>query len=270
MRKMPPLISLFGEFKSLPGSTSLLYQSIKKIPTKYPLIAFNDQDGHKQGVFLGEGYWKWKMEDFVANQNYEATSELLNKTIQYLTVKDDKRKFKCFVSKNVYRENENVDFNAQLYNDSYELINSPDVDLKIKNENNEDYNYVLSKVANYYVLDAGRFQEGDYSYYASTTFNGTKYEASGKFSIEAIQLENNDLVARHDVMYALAQKYGGESYNLSNISELESKIKSSDNVKPVVYSSTSTSALINNKWFFFAMLILLGLEWFLRRYYGKY
>jgi hypothetical protein len=264
------MVSLFGEYVAEPNSNVLLYQSIKKIPTKYPLLAFNDKDGHKQGVLLGEGFWKWKMEDFISNQNYEATSELLNKSIQYLSVKDDKRKFKCFASKNIYKENENIDFTAQFYNDAYELINTPDVYLKIKNSDGEVYDYTMSKVNNYYSINAGRFSEGSYTYSATTTFAGNKFDAFGKFSIESVQLENNDMVARHDVMNALSEKFGGKSYDLSEVSKLANDIKQSDKVKPVIYQSSSTSALINEKWIFFLLFLLLALEWFLRRFYGKY
>jgi len=48
------------------------------------------------------------------------------------------------------------------------------------------------------------------------------------------------------------------------------KIKNNAVVKPVIYQTTQTNPLINLKWIFALLAVLLGLEWFLRRYYGAY
>jgi hypothetical protein len=47
-------------------------------------------------------------------------------------------------------------------------------------------------------------------------------------------------------------------------------IKSKMTVKPVLYQTTKTEPLIHLKWIFGLLAVLLGLEWFLRRYFGGY
>ncbi|MBK8388017.1 MAG: hypothetical protein IPL23_01455 [Saprospiraceae bacterium] len=95
--------------------------------------------------FVGEGIWKWRMQDMIDFKNADLSGELINKTIQYLSVKDDKRKFRVNTSKNLYKENETVLFDAQLYNDAFEMINTPDVQLTLNNQAGKSLNTYFQK-----------------------------------------------------------------------------------------------------------------------------
>ncbi len=270
LKTFPPLVTPFGEYKAGAASNVYLNQNIKKIKTNYPFISFGEKNGLKTSVITGEGIWKWRLFDYLQHKNYDLTTELINKTIQVTSVKSDKRKFRANTSKNLYKENEAVLFDAQLYNDSYEMINEPDVKLVIKDESNKEYNYTFSKTQNYYSLNADLFAQGSYTYTASTTYNGKVLTVGGRFNAEAIQLEQYDLTARHGLMRELSSKYNGKMFYPSNMKELGDMVLTNENIKPVLYESSSTQSIINLKWIFFLLLALLSVEWFLRRYFGNY
>jgi hypothetical protein len=270
LNKYPPLTSKFGSYKLGSSGQALLDQKIKKIPTKYPLLAFSNQSGLKAAVLAGEGLWKWRIFDFQEKQNYIAFDELVNKTIQYLTVKEDKRKFRVNSSKNIYKETDNIVFDAQLYNNSYEMINEPEVQMSIKDENNKEYQFTLSKSNNYYTLNAGQFPEGNYKYKAKVNFNGQNLSAEGNIRVEKIQLEQYDLTANHKLLAGLSQKYNGKLYYPNQIKALKEELLNNKNIKPAVYLSKKSLPMMHQKWIFFSLLIFLALEWFLRRYFGTY
>ncbi len=270
LKTFPPLVTPFGEYKAGASTNIYLYQNIKKIKTNYPLISFGENNGVKTSVITGEGIWKWRLFDFLQHKNYELTTELINKTVQVTSVKSDKRKFRANTSKNLYKENESILFDAQLYNDSYEMINEPDVKLVIKDESNKEYAYTFSKTQNYYSLDADLFPQGSYSYTASTTYNGKVQSTSGRFNVESIQLEQYDLTARHSLLKELSEKYNGKMYYPATMQELGKVILSNETIKPVMFESSSTKSIINIKWIFFLLLALLSIEWFMRRYFGNY
>jgi hypothetical protein len=270
LNKFPPLTTLFGIYETVPGASVFLYQKIKKIPTKYPQIAFNDKAGIKTCVIVGEGIWKWRLTDYVDNNHYDNIGELVNKTIQLVTVKDDKRKFRVNLPKNLFKENENIVFDAQVYNDAYEMINEADVFLTIKDQKNKEYKYNFSKTNNYYTLDAGLFPEGSYSYTATTNSKGTQLTEIGKFSVQAIQLEQYDLTAKHDVMRNIANRFNGSTYYANDLEKLSSLILKNDKIKPSLFQTSQSKSILHYKWIFFLILAFLSLEWFLRRYYGSY
>ncbi len=266
----PPLLSPFGNYKVGPGTSVLLSQKIGKVETAYPLLAFSDQAGVKTGVIAAEGIWKWRLFNYLQKSHYDEVSELIGKSLQYLTLKEDKRKFRVSPSQNIFKENEEIIITAELYNDSYEKINEPDVNITITNADGENFDFVFSRRADFYYLDAGQFPAGSYRFSARTDANGRTVEQSGRFSVESIQLESFDMTARHGLLKSLSEKYGGEMISLSGLDNLAEKIKANDQIKPVVYASSRTNKWMDNKWVFFLIFGLLALEWFLRRYFGSY
>ncbi len=265
-----PLTAPFGEFYPTGNAQVLLYQKIGQIQTQYPLLVVGEQDRTRQGVLCAEGIWKWRLYDFLQNENHEIFDELIGKTVQYLSVKEDKRKFRVSLSEVIFSESENIVFDGQLYNDNYELINDPDVSLTISDSDGKDYNFTFDKTENAYRLDAGTFSEGNYTFRAITFSNGEEFTYNGQFSVEPIQLEIYETTADHRLLRLLSDKYGGQLVYPGEASSIAGLLKEKGNVKPVIYQTTKTQPLINLKWMFFLLLILLSTEWFLRRYFGGY
>ena len=69
----------------------LLYQKTGSIVTNNPLMFFDQNLNSKSGVILGEGIWRWKLHDYLKNNNNDSFDEMILKTIQYLSVKADKK-----------------------------------------------------------------------------------------------------------------------------------------------------------------------------------
>ncbi len=270
LKGFPPLIAPFGQYTSPSGANVLLTQNIKKIETKYPLLSFKDQSGVKTGVWVGEGVWKWRLFDYLQNENYDVVTSVVNKAIQFLSTKEDKRKFRVSSSKNLYKENEQIALDAQLYNDNYEMINEPDVFVTLINQDKKEYKYTFSRSSNYYTLSAGMLPAGRYSYVSKVNYAGEALEQKGSFSVQNIQLELYDLTARHGLLRALTEKYGGEVFVSGKSTGLADKILTNSKIKPVVYQSSDTESVMNFKWLFGLLMLLLSLEWFLRRYMGSY
>jgi hypothetical protein len=268
--KFNPALAPFGNFAATPTAQTLLFQRIGKIDTKFPLLAVGDDNGIRTGVFMGEGVWKWRLFDFLQHNNHEIFDELFGKTVQYLSLKEDKRKFRVTLDKNIFEENEAVIFGAELYNDNYELVNEPDVAMTVKNKDNKEFTYNFNKIGKGYTLNAGILPVGNYTFRATTTWNGQPQTFDGQFSVRPIELELFDLTANHAVLRQLSQKFGGEFIAQNNLASIADLIKNKESVKPVIYETTKTRSVINLKWIFALLAALLAVEWFLRRYFGAY
>jgi hypothetical protein len=272
-KKLPefnPMLAPFGEFKEAGGGQVLLYQKIGKVDTKYPLIMLGESNGSKTGIIAAEGLWKWRLFDFAQHQNHDITDALISKIIQYLSVKEDKRKFRAWTDKTVYRENDPVQFGAELYNNSYELINDPDVSMIITNSENKQFNYTFNKSGRSYSLNSGILAVGNYAFKAFTNVGGQKLEAEGRFSVQPIQLELFETTADHAVLRALSNQFGGAMVYPKDMVSIADSIKVKQNLKPILYTTNKTQTAMNLKWLFFIVMSLLSLEWFARRYFGSY
>ena len=268
--KFAPLTAPFGEFTDNANTQVLLYQRIGKIDTQYPLLLFGEQINIKMGVLCAEGIWKWRLFDYLQHENHDIVDELITKSVQYLSLKEDKRKFRVSVNKNIFKENEEIYFDAELYNNSYELINDPDASITITNEERKDFNFTFNKKNKAYSLNSGFFPVGNYKFRGTVMSGGEELVYNGQFSVKPIQLEVFETTADHGLLRLLSEKYGGAMVYPSNIASVGTLIKAKETVKPTIYQTSKTRSLINLKWIFFALFGLLIIEWFLRRYFGGY
>lgn len=264
-----PLTAPFGDFQVKGNAQVLLYQRIGRVDTKYPLLLFGEENDIKIAVLAAEGLFRWRLFDYLQHQNHDIFGELVGKNFQYVTVKADKRRFRVSVSKSIFNENEPVIFDAELYNESYELVNEPDVSLTITNSEGKDFNYTFNKTSKSYTLNAGVFPVGNYRFRSSVIFNGQNLTFDGQFSVQPIQLELYETTADHALLRRLSDEFGGQVFYQNQLTELGETLLAKD-IKPVIYSTTRTRSVINLKWIFFLLLGMLSVEWFLRRYFGAY
>ncbi|MGV3546069.1 MAG: hypothetical protein ACO1N4_03335 [Pedobacter sp.] len=249
--------------------TAVLNQRIGKVNTQSPLLFFTEENGKKTGFLLGEGIWKWKLEEAKNENAYPLVAELISKTVQYLSVKDDKRKFKVYTNKSTFEENENVVLNATLYNDAFEPVNASEVKIQIKNSEGKAYNYTFSKVGNAYQLDAGALPQGNYTYVASTNLGDKKYTANGGFYVNAVITEYQQTTANHQLLNTIAQQTQGKMYMPASLLSIADDLEKSGQVKTITYEDRRYEELINLKWIFAAILVLLTVEWFFRKRNGE-
>ncbi|SMC58622.1 hypothetical protein SAMN04488524_1323 [Pedobacter africanus] len=251
-------------------ATVALQQRIGKINTDYPQLFFMTDNGKKTGFLIGEGLWRWKLSEVAeGQQDAMAFNSLVSKTVQYLSVKDDKRKFKVFTSKNTFDENENIILNAVLYNDSYVPVNKPDVELVLKNDHGVAYKFLFSRTEVAYQLDASSLPPGNYTYTASTVLGDKKHTAQGIFYVNAMVAEYQQTVANHQLLSTMSVQTGGKMYMPADLLKLLNNIKTNEQIRTLSYEDRKYEELINFKWLFALIIGLLGLEWFFRKRNGE-
>lgn len=269
IQNFPPLSGFFGNYQLKGNAYQLINQKIGSVETENPLLVFNELPNKKNAVLFGEGIWRWKMTEFLTTKNNDAVNELINKTVQFLAVKDDKSKFRIILNKN-FSENEPILINAELYNDSYELINDPEVSLSITNQENKKLNFVFNKTSKAYVLDAGILVPYLYQFVASTKLGDKTISQKGQFQVNQLVLEELNTTADYQLMQNLAEKHQGKMFYPSNMNELITSVEKNETISSVIYEEHDLKDWINIKWIFIILIVLLTLEWFLRKRNGAY
>ncbi|HRW74659.1 MAG: VWA domain-containing protein [Lewinellaceae bacterium] len=268
--QFPPLVAPFGDYLASPASRVLLYQRIGTVSTNFPLWLFGEENGVKVAILAGEGLWKWRLFDFLQHNNHLITDELIRKTVQFLSLKADKRRFRVLTPRQSFTENEPITFDGELYNDNYELVNDPDAQVRIRDEAGEEYPFTMNKEGKMYALQAGLFPPGQYTYEARTNYNNQELSFSGKFSVQEVQIEQIETQADHDLLKTLAEESGGAAVTVQQLDSLVGLIRQDQRIKPVLYSHVETKPAIHLRWIFGILLLLLAVEWLIRRYSGTY
>ncbi len=265
----PPIEVPYGDFTINANTDILLYQQVGSIVTDKPLIAVTKKQESKIAVVMGEGIWQWRLQEYAQEDDAKVFDELISKLVQYLSTKEDRRRFRFSPEKNEYFDSEPIVFKSEVYNDIYEPVYGYDITIQLKSEAGEirEYSYTTSPTNSNFAI--GQLPAGIYQYTASTNLDNRKVSVNGEFSVKELQLESISLTAKHNLLRNLSQNSGGNFYSLSDINQIGDALAQQD-AKGIIYSSESYQSVINLKWIFFLLIALVSIEWFTRKFNGSY
>ena len=258
----PPLLSPFGEYKVGGNGQSLLFARVGNVNSGLPLVAVGHNNGRRYAFISGEGLWRWRLSDWQQYNTHDDFDQLISKIVSFTALRLDKERLHIDV-KHLFGQNEPVVFDAQLYNENYELVNTPDVELVV-----EKNSYQFNRRGESYTLNIGTLSPGSYRYTARCTLGGQQLTAAGGFVVEEINIEASNTVADHTLLNTMAAVSGGEMVEAHNVESLAKKIRSRDDLHTVIFSETTYGDMINMPLIFILIIVLLGMEWVLRKYNG--
>ena len=269
LEKLPPVSVPFGEYKPFPGSEVLLFQKIGNINTGRPLLAMNLSGDVNNAVFLGEGIWQWRLEEFSLNERQNEIDELIIKTLQLLSIKEDKSKLRVYPTLEIFNIDQKIGFEAEAYNNIFERIYDLSITMKIKSEKGQEksYSFKITKESSRFELS--NLPAGLYTFTAEAVILGKKEGTSGQFLVTQSDLELENLVADHNILKTLSNENNGDFVNYKNIIELRKSLENKGLVNKVV-SNEELKDFINLRWILALLIAFAAVEWALRKYFGGY
>lgn len=267
----PPLLSPFGDYKAGGNSQTLLFSKVGNVNSGMPLVAVGQNDGRRFAFISGEGLWRWRLSDWQQYGTHDDFDQLLSKIVSFTALRLDKERLHV-ESKHLFGQNEPVIIDAQLYNENYEMVNTPDVEL-IVNENananaNEKRSYQFNRRGEGYSVNIGTLPPGSYRFSARTTFNGQQLAATGGFVVEEVNIEAANTVADHSLLNTMSALSGGEMVQAREVESLAEKIRSRNDLHTVIFSETTYGDMLNMPLIFILIVLLLAIEWIVRKYNG--
>lgn len=267
--KYPPALVPFGRYKLRGNAETILYQRVGNIGTEKPLLVVGEADDQKQAVMIGEGLWQWRLQEFANTQSQNAFDEMVTKVIQFLSTKDDKRKFRVYPTSNEFFDSEPVVFETEVYNDIYEKIYGQKIELKISNENGEtnSYNYVNSGAGSKYTVKG--LEQGVYRYTATTQLAGKRETSSGQFTVKELEIESINTTADFNLLRNLSKQTDGNFYTNAELSKLKTDLLSKQ-MPEIIHSQEEFEEWLNLEWILVALGLFAAFEWFMRKFKGGY
>ena len=262
-----PFLTPFSNIALNAVSEILLYKKIGSLNTERPVLFFVEND-NKLAFLLGEGLWRWRLNDTYLNNNNSLFNHLINQITQYLLVDEDKQRFHVKFDP-VQKSNERVFFEAELYNKNFELITSFDIDMAITDSLGNMYNYKFIPIDKSYYLDVS-LPDGKYNFVATATFNNEIFTKKGFFVLSNFDIESKDLVANFELLSDLALTHNGRLISQDSLHQFVKSIIGSSDFKPRTYFNYYYQPFINFESLLILILFILFLEWFIRRRYINY
>lgn len=266
IEQLPPLTAPFGTYRPAANLQSLFTAKIGNVASDRPMIAFCQQEGIRRAFVIGEGMWRWRLQDYQMTGNHNDFDQLVEKMVVYTSLQTNKERLHV-TTRHIYRLGENVVIEAELYDDNYEPVNTPEVSLELRSDlQSSAQQYAFNRSGNGYSLPLGTLEPGQYAYTASTTLAGKRYTASGNFIVEDINLEQVNHVADHALLNTIAQTTGAQMLYPDQLDQLPQLLADRDDLKSVVYAHTRYTELLNLPLLFILIVLLLAAEWGIRKW----
>jgi len=196
-------------------------------------------------------------------------NELVTKTAQFLSTKNDKNQFFFEPVNSSFNDVESVSFVSETYNDIYEKVYGNNINLKVSNSAKgvSTFDFLNSEFKSDFKIP--QLSPGIYNYTANTQLGNKKFVDNGQFIITDFNPEVVNLTANHQMLKTIATQSQGSFGTLDKIESIVDEIKNRD-FKPIIRSNDTYSPLVKNIWYLLLILMLLSSEWLLRKYWGGY
>ncbi len=265
----PPLLVPFADFAAGERLSVLFSQKIRNIETGNPLWLIGNDGRRKTAILAGEGIWRWGMAEYYRNGEQPFFDQLVAKVFDYLTLEDSKEKFVVH-----YAHQNNslfpVVFTAQVYNDNLEPVNNAHVTLELETALGERLNFDFTGETDNYRLEAGTLRPGVYAFTAKASFGESTYTRKGEIAVIETAKELASLKADHNLLYRISKATGGQLFYPEQLNLLEEELATSDQYSIRKIREKQMIKLIDVRILAFFLLILLTMEWFLRKFWGLY
>ncbi len=268
--RYPPVSVPFGKFTVPPTIKTVLFQQIGNVVTERPQQFVWEMEGRKLGVFIGDGLWRWRLGEFQETGKTIGFDEWLSKLVQYLSTQDDRRRFRAFPIQQEFSSDGPAVIECQVYNELFEPVYGHTVDLEVAGESGEThrYRYVTGPGAGSRYRIGG-LAEGIYRFSASTEVSSKRETVKGEFLVVEQNAESRNLTADFGLLRKLAETTEGKFYRESETNKLASELTSAS-AAATIHTEENFNPLINLKAVFFLLLLLVSVEWFLRKFSGSY
>ncbi len=263
----PPIITLYPRNLVNNKFPIIFYQKIGKATSNTPVMFFYQLNNKNIAVFIGEGIWRWRVDALKNNSN--VFDSWVSKIINYLLSTSNKDRFRI-IAKSIYQSTEAINLQAELLNQSGELINSPDIEITINSNKGFSGKFFFSRTGNAYTLSLGQLPPATYTYSATALLKDNPLTAKGTFTVEKSDIEMQNLTANHDLLKEISSFSGGRFFTFNNLDSLD-KILLSEQINQTYYTIEKITIPLIQSWIYLIIIIaLLSFEWFIRKYMGGY
>jgi len=268
-QQLPPIYKCQTIFRAKPETDVLAAIKLQTTVLNEPLVLVCNMNSQKSFAVTGQGVWRWRLLAQSGSQTKNFLSLLLSNTIRWLTTQDEGKNVQIVPIKESFTTAEAVEFIGQVYDEQLKPVENADCTVEIK-RGSESFTIVLNPIGN------GRYEgslngigEGEYSYTAAAAFSGKSFRTDkGKFSVGQTNVEFLETRMNKPLLEQLAYRTGGKYYDLTMAGQVGNDFANGLKLvsKEIVY--TSEIELWNWKYLGTVVIILLGMEWFLRKRNG--
>lgn len=236
--------------------------------TNYPAIAVLERGNIRRAHIMPWGWFRMLQSTNPTHREYAAT--LMGNIISWTSSDPDNRKLRIAPAKQTFSTAEPPIINASLRNERGDPEDSGIIEIQLESEVGASRTFNMENSGNgNYRLDLPRLSEGLYQYSATARKGNREIESqSGEFLVSNSSSELTNTIRNDDLLKAIAKNSGGAFFTYNNASSLWDTLRAQNIVETQTETVENYSFPVRSMYWFFLVLLLLGTEWILRKYYS--
>ncbi len=269
-QELPPIFYSLYQVQAHAGSEMLLEAepvlSNLHLPQRpLPFVLTYKIANYKAIAILGYGLWRWDLLMWGIGKNDRVFTQLLNNSIRWLINKEDNKTVRIKSDEEVYRSGKKIIFSGQVYTENYLPLNGAEVKVNVFNHKN-NYEIILAATGEgKYEGELMALEGGEYRYEGTARYKNLVLGADkGQFSVENFNIEHLQTKIDERFLRQLAQKSNGQFISDSTLPSLTNALKFPTRIK----TEAREISLWNKLMLLIGIIILLTMEWFIRKRSG--
>ena len=265
LEEFPPLSNGAGIIGNTNGE-NLLQMKIMGTTMDSPLLFAHEGETGKELVLFGENIWKWRMQSFRNNQNFENFDQFISKLILYLSDSSSKSRLNIDYER-IYDGSGDSKITATYFDEAFVFDSNANISLHIKGKETGFSKVIPMLLKNgYYEADLLGIPAGEYNF--TVTVEKENRSKSGNLTILDFDVEQQFLSADYRKLEQLANGTNGALYFPSEMDSLMMKLSDSNRFAPTQKGTKNVVSLIDFRILMALIVAVLAIEWFIRKYNG--
>ena len=267
-QNLPALSVPYGNYTTDERATALFSQQIGTTSNGKPLWLFGQIGTKKQVETAGEGIWKWRIAEAMANQGTATNFDyLIKQTILYLRADELSKPFQVRPNQSIVPAGAPVVFFTKLLDAAGQLTDGGSIQFSIAKAGAKPAISSFTYFKDNPEYSVQGLAVGQYSYSATASLAGQSYSEKGTFQIVPTQDENNAIGADFALLRQFSSTTGGRFLPLSRINSLASILPKAL-ANPILKQTKETSKLLDLPAYLFLIIGLFFAELLLRKVLG--
>ncbi len=262
----PPLVGNLGDIELKKSGETIMYQQIRGVSLDKPLFSILTEGKQREAVLFGENMWRWRAQTYRNDQSFQKFDDFMGTLMVYLTSNDQRSRLDVDYAL-VFENVSMAKIRASYFDEGYQFDPNARISIQIEGTDNgfTRESPMLLK-SSYYEVDLSDLASGEYRFTVSV--EGENHKRSGSFRILDFDPEKQLISADQKKLGRLAEKTNGKLYYTDNVEALVSDLSSSEQYLPVQKSRKNVVSLIDFRILLGLMVLVLAVEWFIRKYNG--
>lgn len=265
---LPPLFSPLRTSLSEPQAEALFGLRYNRADSDFPVISILERGNLRRGHVIPWGWFKMLQS---TNGDHRAfTSELITNLVSWTASNPDDRMLRINPIKQVFSTTERPVLNGSLRNERGDPEDSGIIEVELQRDSGTSRTFNMDNSGNgNYRLNIPQLSEGLYQYSAKARKGNRELDTqNGEFLVSNASSELSSTTRNDGLLRSIAENSGGNFFTYNDVENFWDILESENMLEPQIQTVENYSFPVRSLPWFVGLLLLLGSEWMLRKYYS--